>query len=244
MISHTAKQHTPEGQNPERQVVVSRLNDTTKNGKWQDSRLKRRTGKTVTEIPSCIKQIQCLQKETEVQWIPSHCMVLGNNETANKGTVSMWRLSSHSTRLRRNTKLTFQDTMPPTASKNKGKNGHEQKCNSMFSERSSGKLSAAYHQPCLAAHLQSIYQSNTCVWCRECNSIMNILPGCTVLQSEDSTNCKIILGLQKVNASHLSAQVLNTTTTNKKCSALKIKLCWVMKHQLQVIITRCIITNI
>jgi len=49
-------------------------------------------------------------------------MVLGTNETANKGTVSMWRLSSHSARLRiRNTKLTFQDTMPPTASKKEGK---------------------------------------------------------------------------------------------------------------------------
>jgi hypothetical protein len=49
-------------------------------------------------------------------------MVLGNNETANKGTISIWRLSSHSARLiRRNIKLTFQDTMPLTASKNKGK---------------------------------------------------------------------------------------------------------------------------
>jgi len=70
------------------------------------------------------------------------------------------------------------------------------------------------------------------------------LPDCTVLHSEDSTNCKIILGLQKVNANHLSAQVLNTTTTNKNCSALKIKVCWVMKHQLQVMITGCIITII
>jgi len=42
-----------------------------------------------------------------------------------------------------------------------------------------------------------------------------------------------------VNANHLSAQELNTTTTNKNCSALKIKVCWVMKHQLQVIITEC-----
>jgi len=92
----------------------------------------------------------------------------------------------------------------------------------------------------------SIYQSHMCVLCRECNSIMNHdpLPGCTVLQSQDSTNCKIILGLQKVNAYHLSAWLLNTTTTNKNCCALKIKVCWVMKHQLQVIITGCIITSI
>jgi len=68
-------------------------------------------------------------------------MDLGNKETANKGTISMWRLSSHSARLkRRNTKLTFQDTMPLTASKNKQKNGHGQKYNSRFSKRSSGKL--------------------------------------------------------------------------------------------------------
>jgi len=92
-----------------------------RNGK-KESRLQRCISKMVTEIPSSIKQLQCLQKQTEVQWIPSHCMVLGNNETANKGTVSMWRLSSHSARLRiRNTKLIFQDTMPLTASKKEGK---------------------------------------------------------------------------------------------------------------------------
>jgi hypothetical protein len=70
-----------------------------RNGK-KESRLKRGTGKTVTEIPSSIKQLQCLQKETEVQWIPSHCMVLGNNETANNGTISMWKLRIKSFRLR------------------------------------------------------------------------------------------------------------------------------------------------
>jgi len=142
IVPHTVKQHIPEGQNPKRQNIVSRLDDTTKNEKWQEGRLKRCTGKMVTEIPSSIKQLQCLQKETKVQWIPSHCMVLGNKETANKGTISMWRLSSHSARLRirRNTKLTFQDTMPLTASKNKQKNVHEQKYNSRFSKRSSGKL--------------------------------------------------------------------------------------------------------
>jgi hypothetical protein len=45
------------------------------------------------------------------RYFPSHCTVLGNTETANMGTISMWRLSSHSARLRRrrNTKLTFQD---------------------------------------------------------------------------------------------------------------------------------------
>lgn len=36
MISHTVKQHIPVGQNPERQTVVSRLNGTTKNEKWQE----------------------------------------------------------------------------------------------------------------------------------------------------------------------------------------------------------------
>jgi hypothetical protein len=46
-----------------------------------------------------LSELQCLQKETEVQWIQSYCKVLGNNETANKGTVSIWRLSSHSARL-------------------------------------------------------------------------------------------------------------------------------------------------
>jgi hypothetical protein len=56
-------------------------------------------------------------------------MDLGNKETANKVTISMWRLSSHSARLRirKNTKMTLQDTVPLTASKNKPKNGHEQK---------------------------------------------------------------------------------------------------------------------
>jgi hypothetical protein len=33
MISHTVK---PERQNPERQTVLSRLNNTTKNEKWQE----------------------------------------------------------------------------------------------------------------------------------------------------------------------------------------------------------------
>jgi hypothetical protein len=110
-------------------------------------------------------------------------MVLGNNETANKGTTYTWRLSSPSARLRirRNTKLNFQDTMPMTASKNKEKNGHKPKYNSRFSTRkSSGKLSADYRQPCLAAHLESIYQAHTCVLCRECNSMINhdLLPDC------------------------------------------------------------------
>jgi hypothetical protein len=49
-------------------------------------------------------------------------MVLGYNETANKGTVSMWRLSSHFARLRRrNAKMTFQDTVPLTGSKKEEK---------------------------------------------------------------------------------------------------------------------------
>jgi hypothetical protein len=128
------------------------------------------------------------------------------------------------------------------------KNGHEQKYNSRFTKRkSSGKLLAEYHQPRLAAQLQSQFISLISVSCAEnVNSIMNqdLLPDCTVLHSEDSTNCKIILEIQKSNAHHLSAQVLNTTTTNKDCSALKNKVCWVMKHQLQVIITGCLIMNI
>lgn len=148
-------------------------------------------------------------------------MDLGNKETANKVTISMWRPSSHSARLRirKNTKMTLQDTVPLTASKNKPKKWSWAEIKiQVFQEKQ--WQSFGYHQPCLAAYLQSQFISPICVSCaeNEHNSIMNqdLLPDCTALHSEDSTNCRIILRLQKVNVNHLSAQVLKTTTTNKK----------------------------